>query len=133
MTRTLRTTLLAGAMTLGLTGAAHAQIAYSLADDGGSLVGFAPNANDDGFGDGVDIIAADGTALALEAITYRPQTGELYGYDAQTGSLYTIELGSGRAVMQFRSDLLPDGFVSFDTNANLDSFRFITASGENVV
>lgn len=137
MTKTLKAALLAGGMTLGLTGAAHAgHIAYSLGGDGSTLVGvgfddIAENGED------ADVnttsITLNGASLSLDAITYRPQTGEFYGFDADTGSLYTVNPATGAATLEFQSDLLPDGFVSFDTNNNLDAFRFVNASGENVV
>lgn len=134
MTKTLKTTLLAGAMTLGLTGAAHADhMAYSLADgdDGSTLVRFAPDAT--GF-TGTAITGADGEALALDALTYRPQTGQLYGYSADDDAIYVVDPMTGRATVELQSDQdLPEGFVSFDFNPTLDAVRIVNADRSNVV
>lgn len=130
---TLKLTLLVGAASLGL-GAAHAQTAYLLGDGGGTLVTADPTAGSDA-DDGATgtSITLDGAALSLDAITFRPQTGELYGYDGATGSLYTIDAATGAATFVFQSDDLPGGDVQFDTNPNLDAFRFVNGAGENVV
>ena len=135
MIKTLKAALLASGMTLGLTGAAHADhIAYSLGGGGDTLVGVAFDDIAEGDAEAnTTAITLNGVSLSLDAITYRPQTGEFYGYDADTGSLYTVNPATGAATLEFQSDILPDGFVSFDTNNNLDAFRFVNASGENVV
>ena len=129
----IKSTLLAGAAALGLTGAASAQTAFSLGDGGGTLVSFAPTTAGTTVASGAAITATDGSALSLDAITYRPQTDQLYGYDGATGSLYTIDPATGAATLEFQSDELPGGTVEFDTNPNLDAFRFVNAAGENVV
>lgn len=131
MANSLKTLLLAGGIALGFAGAANAQIAFSLDQNGTSLVSFSPTGDTNTAA--TQLTDASGAALSIDAITYRPQTGQLYGYDGSSGTLYTIDTASGVASVEFQSDLLPDGFVSFDTNPNLDAFRFINASGANVV
>ena len=131
--KTLTTTLLASATAFGLAAGAHAQTAFSLGDGGATLVSFSPSATGTATATGAAITGADGAAVSLDAITFRPQTGELYGYDGATGSLYVVDPASGVATLAFQSDELPGGAVEFDTNPNLDAFRFVNAAGENVV
>ena len=129
LTKALITT---AASALALGAAASAQTAYSLDQNGSSLVSF--QATGDGSGaSATAITSADGTPLSLDALTFRPQTGQLYGYDGSSGSLYVVDPATGVATLEFQSDDLPDGFVAFDTNPNLDAFRFINADGANVV
>lgn len=128
------TTLLAGAAALGLTAGAHAQTAYMLGNNGTTLVAADPNgSNTDGAT--TTSITADGVAVALTALTFRPQTGQLYGYDAVSGTLYTVNPATGEASVDFVFDTAdaPRGDVQFDTNPNVDAFRFVGADGNNVV
>lgn len=132
MTKTFKTLLLASGMTLGLTGAAHADhVAYSLGNGGGSLVNFGAGTPDDTAG--VDI-TVDGDSLSLDAITFRPETGQLYGYSAQTDSFYTVDPMTGAATLEFTADIdLPGGNVSLDFNPTLDAVRLVTANRDNIV
>lgn len=130
MSRTLKTILLAGGMSLGLATAANAQIAFSLDENGTTLVSFSPNSGTDA--GSVSLTGPDGP-ISLDAITYRPQTNQLYGYDGSSGTLFTVDITTGVATVEFQSDALPNGFVSFDINPNLDAFRFVNSSGNNVV
>jgi hypothetical protein len=123
----LKTALLAS---LALTGTAAAQTAFTLDQNGTSLASFTV----DGTGLGsLALTSTDGEPISLDALTFRPETGQLYGYEGDTGSLYTIDTATGIATLEVQDSRLPSGFVSFDINNNLDAFRFINETGENVV
>jgi hypothetical protein len=128
--KNLETALLTGVVGLALTTAAQAQTAFSLDENGTTLVRFAPDGSSTS---SLELSGPNGEAISLDELTFRPQNGQLYGYDGSNGSLYTVNLQSGQTSLIFQNSALPDGFVSFDVNPNLDAFRFINANGANVV
>lgn len=131
MTKTLKTLLMASGMSLALAGAANAQSVYALGQGGGSLVDFSADSDGDAFA--IDIVTTEGEAIVLDAITYRPEAGIFYGYSDVDSTLYELNQFTGEATAVFSDPLLPGGIVEFDVNPNLDAFRFVSASGDNVV
>jgi hypothetical protein len=71
---------------------------------------------------------------ALQAIDFRPATGELYGVSTQN-RLYAINSESGKARVIGGSALNPvinGTSVAFDFNPTVDRIRLITNSGQNL-
>ncbi len=125
--RTLKT-LLAGTASLTLAfGAAHAaHMAYALGEDGDSLVSFAP--------DGSGSVTSIDLGIELDAITFRPQTGQLYGYSSENDALYIVDPMTGAVTLEFQATQdLPGGFVSLDFNPTLDAVRIVNTDRANVV
>ena len=127
--KTALATSAAGALLL--SGAQAAHVAYSLGNGGTTLVSFDA---DDPSGASGSSITLGGTSLNLDAITYRPETGELYGYSAANNAFYTVDPMTGVARLEFQSDQnLPGGNVSLDFNPTLDAVRLVTATRDNIV
>ena len=114
-----------------LSGAHAAHVAYALGNGGGTLVSFDADSPD--AAGGADI-TLDGTSLNLDAITFRPETGELYGYSSANNAFYTVDPATGVATLEFQStENLPGGNVSLDFNPTLDAVRLVTATRDNIV
>ena len=119
------------AAALMLSGAHAAHVAYALGNGGNTLVSFGADSPDDASGSSITL---GGTTLTLDAITFRPETGELYGYSASNNAFYTVDPMTGVATLEFQSDVdLPGGNVSFDFNPTLDAVRIVTANRDNIV
>lgn len=131
---------LAGIMLVGLAplAPAHAQqTAYAIANGGTSLIRFATNDPT-----GATLVGNfSGGDTFLDAIAFRPSTGQLYGFKSNLGSpfttvdsLYTINLTTaaltlvGTAGMTTNTNILGAGF-----NPGNDSLRVITDSTQNLV
>lgn len=108
----------------------HASISgYALADDGVTLVVMS------------DINAPDraktySLKAPLNAITWRPVTGELLGF--ANGIIVTIDPMSGEMTdlgASFTDDaMIGDGImVAFDFNNKIDAVRAVTSAGDNLV
>ncbi|WP_308915588.1 DUF4394 domain-containing protein [Jannaschia sp. LMIT008] len=126
---TNRTLYYALGLSAAMATSAAAQTAFILGDNGNDLLGF----DVAGGGTSSVMLSTGSSPLSLDALTYRPQTNQLYGYEGSAGTLYTVDVASGVATQVFQDSGLPGGIVQFDTNPNLDAFRFINQSGANVV
>nr|WP_246408349.1 DUF4394 domain-containing protein [Parvularcula dongshanensis] len=128
MTKSLLVT--AGLTAFGATGAHAAHMAYTLGNNGNTLVTFAPD------GSGVaTAMAITGTNLpSLDAITYRPETGQLYGFSSDDDQFWIIDPSTGAATAAFASDIdVLTNVVSMDFNPTLDAVRLVTDAGDNLV
>jgi len=130
ITRILSTTT-ALTLTAGIAAAdGHAStMGYALANDGMTLVT-------------MDSIAAPAEAqmfdlsAKVDAIAYRPVTGDLLGYS--NGAIYTINTATGELTdlgATFAEDAMiaDDAVVAFDFNNAIDAVRAVATSGENLV
>ena len=102
---------------------------YALAGDGKKLVTM-PSLADVG-----DMTMAD-LSDRIDAIAYRPFTGELLGF-SKDGTIYTIDPISGAMVNQeakFDDGAVIDGVaVAFDFNNKIDAVRAVGSDGANLV
>ena len=123
----------ASILALGATGAQAAghvgNMGYALTDDGATLVVMADIASP------ADVQTFD-LASPVDAIAWRPVTGELYGIT--TGMVGTIDPTSGEMSntdASFADDAtLADGAaVAFDFNNAIDAVRALSTSGDNLV
>ncbi|QQA41337.1 DUF4394 domain-containing protein [Pelagovum pacificum] len=126
MIRTMTTA--AAALGLAATGA-YAASGYALTDDGATLVVMADIENP---GD----VTTNELANPVDAIAYRPVTGDLLGIT--NGMIYTIDPMSGEMTdlgASFAEDAtLADGaMIAFDFNNAIDAVRALSSSGDNLV
>ncbi|MCR9124384.1 MAG: DUF4394 domain-containing protein [Phyllobacteriaceae bacterium] len=129
----IRTITAVSALALAATPAlahGHAgKMGYALANDGGTLVVMADIANP-GEAQTFEL------AQALDAIAWRPVTGELLGFT--NGTVYTIDTGSGELTdlgATFMDDAMigEDAMVAFDFNNAIDAVRAVSSNGDNLV
>ncbi len=111
-------------------GAAHAgKMGYALADDGSTLIVMAD-------------ISAPGEVMTyelsddLDAIAYRPVTGDLLGF--KNGMIYTINTSTGELTdlgASFGEGAMvgDDSMVAFDFNNAIDAVRAVSSTGDNLV
>ncbi|PZX15093.1 putative secreted protein [Palleronia aestuarii] len=136
MRLTLITTALLGATTLSAGAATlSGSTGYALRNNGMELTIF----NDLGMASqGSTITLSD----SLNAITYRPVTGELYGYQTGNGGaadqVYTIDTITGAltntgAMPMDGAGLSSGARVGFDFNNQIDAARAVSTRDENVV
>lgn len=126
--------LVAGAAFASLISATPAAAAvltgFTLASDGSSLVRFDP-ANIGA----TTAIALSGDGVRLDAIDFRPATGELIGYDARLEAYFLVNPKTGGLKR------IDDGLVSptsgaavdIDWNPTIDRQRAVTSNRDNVV
>lgn len=123
------------AVLVGAAFAAHAsaqQTVYAIGNGGSSLVSF--QSNDPG---NVSVIADfSGDASFLDAIDFRPATGELFGYLDGADAYFTVNLATG-SLTQVSAN--PVGattntfFLGMDFNPTIDRLRVVTESRQNIV
>ncbi len=124
--KTLAASAAVAALSFGTANAAH--MAFSLGDNGNTLVQFAPDGT--GF-TGVDL---SGDAESLDTITYRPETGQLYGYSQDSDSFFLIDPMTGATSLVFESSIDVDtDIVGLDFNPTLDAVRLVSVAGDNIV
>ncbi|ETA49234.1 DUF4394 domain-containing protein [Ponticoccus alexandrii] len=128
--RFLTATALATLSASPLLAMGHAgNMGYALSDGGATLVVMAD-------------IAAPGEAQtyelssALDAIAFRPVTGELLGF--ADGMIYTIDPMSGEmtdlgAAFAEDATIGADAMVAFDFNNAIDAVRAVSSTGDNLV
>jgi len=109
----------------------HAQgpVGYGLAGDGTKLVVFP------GLTSGGETIKLKGGAV--DAIAFRPVTGELLGF-SKSGAVYTVDTSTGKLTSTGASfapevTMGADAAVAFDFNNKLDAVRAVSEDGVNVV
>lgn len=106
--------------------------AYALGNEGTSLVTVASPGTV--MPTKVDLSFEDGAAISLDAIAYRPQTAELYGYDDNSDAVYLINRTTGETTrVVSEPGVTNDGDLGFDFNNVLDAARIVTGEDENVV
>ena len=130
----IRTLPLAAALMVGAVGIAHAQnhadlMGYALAGDGMTLVTMASLAAPD---------EAETHALSarLDAIAYRPVTGDLLGFSRE-GMIYSVDPSTGELTdlgAAFADGAMTSGpAVAFDFNNAIDAVRAVGSDGANLV
>lgn len=123
---TLSASLLAGAV----CAEGHAGLmGYALADNGATLVTL-PNL------DTSDTAMQHTLSQTLDAIAFRPVTGELVGF-SKTGAIYVVDPASGVLTdlnAAFDGDAMTKGgAVAFDFNNKIDAVRAVGVDGVNLV
>jgi len=110
--------------------AAAAVIGYALGSGGNTLISF----------DVSNVAGATATALnvRLDAIDFRPATGQLFGYSSSTDAYYTIDIATG-VVTPFpisagATVATTNGAnVDIDWNPTIDRMRTVGSNDENIV
>ena len=130
---TRRTLATAGLLT-ALALPAHADdhvtlMGHALANDGATLLVMADLSMPG------EVMAHD-LAMPLDAIAYRPVTGDLLGYT--NGAVYTIDPMSGAmtdlGATVMEGAMVADGaMVGFDFNNAIDAVRVVSSAGDNLV
>ncbi|WZO98391.1 DUF4394 domain-containing protein [Isosphaeraceae bacterium EP7] len=124
--------LIAGLVAVGALAAASNASAdtYTLGDGGNSLVRFA-----NGSPGSASVVAGfSGAATALDAIDFRPDTGELYGYQSNSNTYYTVNTSTGALTAVSGAVAPTNTFVlGIDFNPTIDRLRTVTESGQNIV
>lgn len=126
--------LVLGAAVVGaMSGGAWAQqTVYAIGGGGASLVRF----QSDDPGNAVVVGGFSGAATFLDAIDFRPATGELYGYLDSTDSFYKVNVNTGELTLASvgASGAPTNTFhVGMDFNPTIDRARLVTDSQQNIV
>ncbi|WP_425410497.1 DUF4394 domain-containing protein [Hyphococcus sp.] len=119
------------AAALTAAGAAHADhMGLTLGSGGTTLVGFdITNASTLG------VVDISGDAARLDAIDFRPATGELIGYSSSADEYYLVDPVSGATTLLSTAPVVPTNGpnVGLDFNPTIDRSRTVGANDENVV
>ncbi|QHQ37050.1 DUF4394 domain-containing protein [Algicella marina] len=102
---------------------------YALAEDGGTLVVMSNIAAPG------DVMTYD-LSQSLDAIAWRPVTGELLGFT--NGMIYSIDTATGEltdlgATFMDDAKIADDAYVAFDFNNKIDAVRAVSSAGDNLV
>lgn len=128
--RTLATAGLLTALALPAHADTHMTLmGHALANDGATLLVMADLSMPG------EVMAHD-LAMPLDAIAYRPVTGDLLGYT--NGAVYTIDPMSGAmtdlGANVMEGAMVADGaMVGFDFNNAIDAVRVVSSAGDNLV
>lgn len=108
------------------------QTVYAIGNGGSSLVRFQSNDPTN-----LAVVANfSGAAGFLDAIDFRPSTGQLYGYLDSTDSFYTVNLTTGALTLASAgaSSAPTNTFqLGLDFNPTIDRARIVTDSAQNIV
>ncbi|GAB4454363.1 MAG: DUF4394 domain-containing protein [Armatimonadaceae bacterium] len=119
---------------LTLSAPAQAQTAFAIGNGGTSLITF--QVNNPGAASSVADFNIGGTQAFLDAIDFRPATGQLYGYSDETDTFYLVNTSTGAltAVQTATGDATTSTFfLGLDYNPTIDRARVVTLAGENRV
>lgn len=122
---------LALALALSAARPASADFAYAIGDGGSSLLRF--DTVNPGAATRVGFFQA---GLFLDAIDFRPGTGQLYGYSDLADAYYTVNLSTGALTMvgAAGSGTRTNTFnLGMDFNPTVDMLRVVTDSTQNIV
>lgn len=124
-------TAIALALMAAAGSASAQQTVYAIGNGGSSLVRFQSDnpAN-------VEVVGNfSGDASFLDALDFRPATGQLYGYLDSEDSFYTVDLSTGALTRSsVGASATTNTFVlGLDFNPTIDRARIITESGQNIV
>ncbi len=134
MSRPFFSRLLAGAAVASLAAATPAAAAvlagFTLASDGSSLVRFDPT----NVGSTISI-ALNGAGVRLDAIDFRPATGDLIGYDSRLEAYFLVNPKTGRLTRLDDGMVSPTGgaSVDIDWNPTIDRQRTVSSNRDNIV
>lgn len=132
MSRSTTILTAAGALTL-LVGAAQAQqTVYAIGNGGSTLVRFQSD------NPGAVTVVGDfsGGAGFLDAIDFRPSTGQLFGYLDSSDSFFTVNLNNASLTLASSgASAAPTNTfqLGLDFNPTIDRARLVTDSGQNIV
>lgn len=113
------------------TAASAQQMVYAIGGGGTSLVRFMSNDPSN-----VTVVGNFGGAASfLDAIDFRPQTGQLYGYLDATDSYYTVDVMTGALTLASGGATASTNTfqLGMDFNPTIDRARVITDSDQNIV
>jgi hypothetical protein len=107
--------------------ATPAPLAYTLGNGGSTLIGF--DVQNPG---GATTVALSGS---LDAIDFRPLTGELFGYSNATQSYFLVDPLTGALTLATLAPASPTASSQLDVDFNptIDRMRTVTANDENIV
>ncbi len=107
------------------------QTVYAIGNGGTSLVRF----QSDNPADVTVVGDFAGAGTFLDAIDFRPSTGQLYGYLDSTDSFYTVDVSTGQLTLAAGPSAAPTNTfqLGMDFNPRVDKARIITDSGQNLV
>lgn len=122
----------AGAVLAAAAPAAAQQTAYAIGNGGTTLLRFQTD------NPGAVTVVADfgGAATFLDALDFRPATGQLYGYLDSADSFYTVDLATAQLTLASvgASGAPTNTFqLGLDFNPTIDRARLVTDSGQNIV
>ena len=110
---------------------ADAAFGYAIGDGGSSLVSFSTDTP------GMTTrVGSFQPGLFLDAIDFRPATGELYGYSSLANSYYTVNLTTGSLTKVSAASAGPGANtfqLGMDFNPTIDRLRVLTDSTQNIV
>ncbi len=119
-----------GLASLGVSAASAATIGYALGSGGSTLIRF----------DAANVGGATATSLStpLDAIDFRPATGQLFGYSSAADAYYTVDTATGVVTpfpVSSGATVAPTsgGNVDIDWNPTIDRMRTVGSENENIV
>lgn len=121
---------IAAAACLAAAASAHATPAFSLSTVGGvqSLISFDTATP----GTVTTVGAISGATTSLNGIDFRPANGLLYGYNAATSGIYTVNTMTGATSLVSTSTApVTTPLLGIDFNPAADRLRIVTANEEN--
>ena len=114
-------------VTLG--GAAAGPIGFALGADGASLLRF-----DLAHPGAIKSLALSGAGTRLDAIDFRPRTGELFGYDDASDRYFTVDVNTGMLKGASSSATATNSrSLGLDWNPTIDRLRVVTDTNQNIV
>lgn len=132
MSRTIPFILAAAGASLTTSAVLAQQTVYAIGNGGSSLIRFQSDNPSN-----VTVVANfSGGAAFLDALDFRPATGQLYGYLDSTDSFYTIDLNTGALTLaSVGPSAAPTNTfqLGMDFNPTIDRCRIVTDSGQNIV
>lgn len=106
--------------------------AYALGNEGRTLVTVADGTA--GPATGVTLDFGMSSTLSLDTLAWRPQTGQLYGYDDAYDTVFEINTTTGVATAVVSAPgVTTNDDLGMDFNNVLDAARIVSAEEENVV
>jgi hypothetical protein len=132
MNRRLAFAAIAALIGLSAGERAEAETFYAIGDGGLSLLRF--SSDDPGSVNRVGFFGGFGSGL--DAIDFRPATGQLYGYQDLTDSYFVVDLASAMLTPASAPEVGASTntfFLGMDWNPTIDRLRVVTDSGQNLV
>jgi len=112
--------------------AAAGPLGYVLGNGGTTLHAF--DLNSPGSAQTIQLIFS-GDSTSLDAIDFRPLTGQLYGYDDVRNAYFTVDVSTGATTLGSGPDVTPTNTDKLDVDFNpmIDRLRTVTELDENIV